>query len=267
LLEQRAVTTFTQRGPSRGLIPETIEGARMTRYLAVLVGVLALVSCASSKPAKQQAPATAPPSATPPRASAPPSPSGAREQANAELASAQARLQEAQREAERARAEWTAADAEAKSAKLQMDAANRGVDSVARARAAEISRAAEAQQRSATTHLDYANKLVAARQADVEVAQLHVRTVEAGGGAAGSTASLQTDPKLVAAMEAEKAARSRAADLGREALAAQRAWEDATGRARAGSPTDATTGGTGLGGSTGAGGAATPAPSAPAPAR
>ena len=107
---------------------------------------------------------------------------------------------------------------------------------------------------------------MAARQADVEVAQLHVRTVEAGGGAAVSTsASQQTDPKLVAAQDAENAARSRASDLGRAALAAQRAWEDATGRARAGSPTDATTSGTGLGGATDIG-AATPAPSAPAPA-
>jgi hypothetical protein len=238
----------------------------MTKYLAVLAGVLALVSCASSKPEKQEVPTTAAPSATLPQASAPSSSFGAREQSNADLASAQARLQEAQREAERARSEWAAADAEAKSAQDQMDTANRGADSVAQARAAELARAAEAHQRSATTHLDYATKLVAARRADVEVAQLHVRTVEAGGGAAVSTsASQQADPKLVAAQDAENAARSRASDLGRAALAAQRAWEDAAGRARAGSPTDATTSGTGLGGATDVG-AATPAPSAPAPA-
>ena len=132
---------------------------------------------------------------------------------------------EANREAERARSEWAAADAEAKSAQAQIDAANKGADSVAQARAAELARAAEAHQRSATTHLDYANKLVEARQADVEVAQLHVRTVEVGGGAAVSTsASPQTDPQLVAAQDAENAARTRAADLSRAALAAQRAW-------------------------------------------
>ena len=109
-----------------------------------------------------------------------------------------------------------------------MDTANRGADSVAQARAAELARAAEAHQRSATTHLDYANKLVAARQADVEVAQLHVRTVEAGGGAAASTsASQQTDPKLVAAQDAENAARSRASDS-----AGQRSPPSARGRTR-----------------------------------
>jgi hypothetical protein len=230
----------------------------MTKSLAVLAGVLALVSCASSKPDK--------PATPPPQASAPSSTSTAREQANADLASAQARLQEGQREEERAKSEWAAADAEAKSAQRQMDTATKGADSVAQARAAELARAAEAHQRSTTMHLDYANKLVAARRADVEVAQLHVRTVEAGGGAAVPTsASQQTDPKLVAAQNAENAARRRASDLGQAALAAQRAWEDATGRARAGSPTDATTSGTGLGGATDAG-AAAPAPSAPPPA-
>jgi hypothetical protein len=238
----------------------------MTKYLAVLAGVLALVSCASSKSERQEVPTTGAPSATLPQANAPLS-SSALEQANADLASAQARLQEAQREAERARAEWAAADAEAKSAQSQMDTANRGADSVAQARAAELARAAETHQRSATTHLEYANKLVASRQADIEVAQLHVRTVEASGGAAVSTsASQQTDPKVMAAQDAENAARSRASDLGRAALAAQRTWEDAAGRARAGSPTDATTTGTGLGGATDTG-AATPAPSPPAPGR
>jgi colicin import membrane protein len=263
LLKRRATTTFMGGDLSRGFIKQQSKGARMTKYLAVLAGVLALVSCAE----RQEVPTTAAPSATLPQASAPSSSSGAREQANADLAAAQARLQEANREAERARSEWAAADAEAKSAQAQIDAANKGADSVAQARAAELARAAEAHQRSATTHLDYANKLVEARQADVEVAQLHVRTVEVGGGAAVSTsASPQTDPQLVAAQDAENAARTRAADLGRAALAAQRAWEDATGRARAGSPTDATTSGTGLGGTTDIGAATPPAPSEPAPA-
>ena len=238
----------------------------MTRYLAVLASVVALVGCASSKPERPEVAAAGAPSATLPQASAPAS-SSAREQANADLAGAQARLQEAQREAERARLEWTAADAEAKSAQGQMDTANTGADSVAQARAAELARAAQAHQRGATTHLDYANKLVAARRADVEVAQAHVRTVEAGGGAAASTsASQQPDPKLAAAQDAERAARDRASELGRAALDAQRAWEDAAGRARAGSPTDVTTSGTGLGGATDTG-AAAPAPSAPAPGR
>jgi hypothetical protein len=105
LLKRRAITTFIQRGS----VPRTHRSDN--------------------------------PSATLPQASAPSSSFGAREQSNADLASAQARFQEAQREAERARSEWAAADAEAKSAQDQMDTANRGADSVAQARAAELARA------------------------------------------------------------------------------------------------------------------------------
>ena len=130
-----------------------------------------------------------------------------------------------------------------------MDSANRLTDSVAQARAAELARTAEMHGRSAMTHLDYANKLVAARQADVDVSQLHVRTVEAGGGTAASDSSSQPiDQRLVDAQDAENAARERAAELGRAALDAQRVWEKASGRARAAvGPADATATGTGSG--------------------
>ena len=200
----------------------------MTKYLAVVAGVLATVGCASSRnttpTTESQAISTA----------SPRSAGGAREQANADLASTRARLQEAQRELEAARSEWAAADAETKSARAQMDGANRATDSVAQARAAELARAAETHGRTATTHLDYANKLVAARQADVDAAQLYVRTVEAGGGAAASTSgSKPTDQRLVDAQNAENAARQRASELGQAALDAQRAWENASSRARA----------------------------------
>jgi hypothetical protein len=241
----------------------------MTRYVGVLAGVVVMASCASSRHERQEDSAAATgPSAMSPQASAtaPSSSDGAREQANADLASAQARLQEAQREMEGARSERSAADAEATSAQAQTATANRVTDSVSQARAAELARASEAHRSSATTHLDYATKLVAVRQADVEVAQLHVRTIEAGGGAAVSTTGTQqADPNLVAAQYAENAARQRASDLGRAALAAQRAWEDAAGRARAGSPAGAATSGTGLGSGAADIDAATPAPSDPAP--
>jgi chromosome segregation ATPase len=219
----------------------------MTKYLAVVAGVLAMVGCASSRNERQEAPIA--PTTEPQASSTAPARSAgaAREQASVDLASTRARLQEAQRELEAARSEWAAADAETKSAQARMDSANRLTDSVAQARAAELARAAETHERTAMTHLDYANKLVAARQADVDAAQLHVRTVEAGGGTAASdSASQPIDQRLVDAQNAENSARERASELGRAALDAQRTWEKASGRARAAArPVDATTSGTG----------------------
>ena len=225
----------------------------MTKYLAVVAGVLAMIGCASSRNARQEAPVapTTEPQATataPAQPSAQPS-SAAREQANVDLASTRARLQEAQRELEAARSESADADAETRSAQGRMDSANRLTDSVAQARAAELARTAEMHGRSAMSHLDYANKLVAARQADVDVAQLHVRTVEAGGGTAASDSwSQPMDQRLVDAQNAENVARERASELGRAALDAQRAWEKASGRARAAlGPADASISGAGSG--------------------
>lgn len=218
----------------------------MTKYLALVASVLAMMGCASSRNARQEAPIapTTGSQATAPTA-AQPSAAG-REQANVDLASTRARLQEAQRELEAARSEWAAADGETKSAQARLDSANRLTDSVAQARATELARTAETHGRTAMTHLDYANKLVAARQADVDAAQLHVRTVEAGGGTAASDSwSQPIDQRLVDAQNAENAARERAAELGRAALDAQRVWEKASGRARAAGPADATTSGTG----------------------
>ncbi len=219
----------------------------MTKYLAVVASVLAMVGCASSRNARQEAPVapTAEPQTIP---TAPARSSGAaREQANVDLASTRARLQEAQRELEAARSEWAAADGETKSAQARMDSANRLTDSVTQARAAELTRIAETHGRTAMTHLDYANKLVAARQADVDAARLHERTVEADGGTAASGSGSQPiDQRLVDAQNAENAARERASELGRAALDAQRAWEKASGRARAAvGPADATSSGTG----------------------
>ena len=225
----------------------------MTRYLALVAGVLAMVGCASSRTESQEASAattTAPPatSTLPTRSTVPTrTTSGARDQVNADLASTRARLQEAQRELAAARSEWSVADGEARSAQAQMDGAKRLTDSVAQARAAELTRAAETHLDTATTHLDYANKLVAARQADVDAAQLHVRTVEASGEAAASIpGSKPTDQRLMDAQRAETVARQRASELGRAALDAQRAWEDAARLARGeGGSADVTTSGTG----------------------
>lgn len=219
----------------------------MTKHLAVMAGVLAMAGCASSRKESQEAftPTTQTQTVAPDRSA---DEAREREQANADLASTRARLQEAQRELEAARSEWVAADAEAKGAQAQMDAANRLTDSVAQARVSEIARAAETHGRTATTHLDYANKLVAARQADVDAAQLHVRTGAAGNPAVSTSGSQPTNQRLVDAQNAETAARQRAAELGRAALDAQRAWENASSHARAGtSAAAATTHGTGSG--------------------
>jgi hypothetical protein len=69
-----------------------------------------------------------------------------------------------------------------------------------------------------------------------------------GGTAASDSGSKPIDQRLVDAQNAENAARDRASELGRAALDAQRAWEKASGRARAAvRPADATTSGTGSG--------------------
>jgi hypothetical protein len=238
-------------------------GEHMRKLLVVVVGAMALVGCSSSRKESRE-PATAAVTApTPPQAAGTARPAGSpREQVNADLASAQARLQEAQRELASARAETAAADAEARSAQTQLDSAGKAVDSLAQARAAEQGRAAEAHRRSAAAHFDYADKLVAARQADVDAARAHVRTVEAGGGEAASSGK-PADQRLLTAQNAESAARQRAAELGQAALAAQRTWEEASRGARAlVSPTDAARSGTGSASSP----AAPPIPPAPPPA-
>jgi chromosome segregation ATPase len=212
----------------------------------VAAGVLAVMGCASSRQDAPIAPTTGSQATAPAPAQAF---GAAREQANVDLASTRARLQEAQRDLEATRSESAAADGETKRVQAQMESANRLTHSVAQARVAELARTAETHGRTAETHLDYANKLVAARQADVDVSQLHVRTVEAGGGTAASDSwSQPMDQRLLDAQNAENAARERASELGRAALDAQRAWEKASGRARAAvSPADETTRGTGDG--------------------
>lgn len=220
----------------------------MGKVLGVLASILVVGGCASSRSERQPPSSATLPAA--PSTSAPPStstsPDAAIDQAAAGLASAQARVQEAQRELDTARSNSSAADAEARNAQAQLDSARRATDSVAQARATEQAWAAETRRRSAMAHLDYAQKLVAARQADVDVAQLHQQTVEAGGGTA-APAGGQADQRLIAAQNAEGAARQRAAALGREALAAQRTWEDLSRSARAATGGSAASGGMGTG--------------------
>lgn len=153
-------------------------------------------------------------------------------QTNDDAARTRARLLDAQRELDAARAERAAADAEGARARTQMEAATRAMDSIAQARSTELTRAAALHGAAADAHLDYATKLVAARQAELEAADLHAKALQQEPGQRAQAVSAPpagapaVDPRLVEARRAADQAKTRAAELGQAALAAQRAWED-----------------------------------------
>jgi hypothetical protein len=226
--------------------------------------VLVMASCASSKSASKDTPsggeaATASGPATSTAQPMPTGPSGTdRQQATADLANAQARLQEAERELELARSETAAANGDVNAARAQMDRASKATDSIAQARAAEVARAAETRQQTAAAHVDYATKLVAARQADIDAAKLGAGENASAVSVSGTGSSGGAQPSA----SAQDAARKRASELGKVALVAQRRWEEAAQHARA-LPAGATSDPSMTG--TGAGTAPPPPPTPPPP--
>jgi hypothetical protein len=205
----------------------------------VTVG-LAAAGCASSKKAEAPdsagAPVVAP--APPPAAPAPSAGATTGQTVDDEVGRARFRSLEAQRELQSALAEQSAADAERARGESDLESAKRSTDSVAEARATEVARAAESRRRVADAHVDYARKLVAAREAEVRAASAHVAVLEVGRTATPPTPSAPIDPRLAAAQDAEHAARTDASRLGEEALAAQRHWQalNRESQARAGVP-------------------------------
>lgn len=99
--------------------------------------------------------------------------------AHDEVSRAKLRLQQAENEVEMARADQTAARAVQQRAQAQQDAAKNSNDPSAKAQSQEAAAAAELQARSAQGHMAYAQKLVAARQAEVDAADRHVAVREA----------------------------------------------------------------------------------------
>jgi hypothetical protein len=206
----------------------------------VTVG-LAAAGCASSKKAEAPDSAGAPvvaPAPPPPAAPAPSAGATTGQTVDDEVGRARFRSLEAQRELQSALAEQSAADAERARGESDLESAKRSTDSVAQARATEVARAAEVRRRVADAHVDYARKLVAAREAEVRAASAHVAVVEVGRTATPPTPSASIDPRLAAAQDAEHAARTDASRLGEEALAAQRQWQalNRESQARAGVP-------------------------------
>jgi hypothetical protein len=94
--------------------------------------------------------------------------------ANDEVARAKLRLEQASNDVEMARADLTAAQAATQRAQAQGDAAASSNDPNAKARAQEAAAEAELQTRSAKAHLAYGQRLVEARQAEIDTAEKEV---------------------------------------------------------------------------------------------
>lgn len=139
---------------------------------------------------------------------------GAREQvfaARDEASRAKLRLQQAENEAELARADQAMVQAAMQRAKAEQNVARKSNAPEAKAKAQEAAAQAELQARSARAHLSYANKLGAARQAELDAAEALVKVREAeleqakldALSQAGIPAATKYDPSLFAARVAE----------------------------------------------------------------
>src|SRR6266536_2469302 len=138
----------------------------MKRALIAAV-VLTAGGCASSRSAREEHPqgaAAQPPSAAQPTTGAAARPVPGSAQATGPAAAPQP-----------ARAQDEVTRARGRLLEAQLESATRALDSVAQARAEETARVAEQRRSVADAHWDYANKLVAARQADVDAAEVHAR--------------------------------------------------------------------------------------------
>lgn len=245
----------------------------MPRYWWFLVSMMA--ACASGRPEQRPASeAPPPPPASPAQAGTPDAPAAPdatsdllRKDAQDTLSRTRARLDEAKREQQFARSELDGSRQDLQRAQHQAEAANRSDDALARARAVEAVEAAATRARAAEAHLEYAQRLVAARTADVDAARAHVAVVEVQIAPASDPAHAE---RVADARRTEEQARSRALELGQAALESQRQWQalarDTATRGpaeRAGSPSSMPESGTGSGDTQGTG---TGGP-APAPAR
>jgi hypothetical protein len=191
----------------------------MSRTLWSLLVVLMLAACASTRSEKRpvaEAPPPPAPGAPEQRAAQGPS------EEQAALTRIQSRLDEANRELQSARSEVAASEQDLQRARQQADAAGRSDDALVRARAVEAVNVAQDRQRVANAHAAYAQQLVDARNAEVEAARAHLQAVD-------MQRTPPSDPsrneRIAEATRAEDAARARATDLGKKALAAEKEWQ------------------------------------------
>jgi chromosome segregation ATPase len=227
----------------------------MSRYLWSLVLAIALAACASGRSKQRpisEAPVLPPESAPTsgggaPSASVPPGTAidrgqQLRKDAQEGVSRTEARLNEATREQEFARSELDGSRQDLQRAQQQADAASRSNDALARARAAEALDAATERSRIAEAHAGHAQRLVAARAADLDAARAHLAVVELQVAPATDPSHAQ---RVAQATRIEEEARARALELGQAALASERQWHalaqaaasrGAAGQARSASP-------------------------------
>ena len=153
------------------------------------------------------------------------------------VARARLRLQDARHEESYARADRTQADADRQRAEAELRGAREAGDALQGARATELVEAAALRAQAADARLDYARRLVAAREADARAAEAGVRRGEweveraklTALREAGIPAASKYDPaplerRVSDAARAEDAARARARDLEHQAAAAHARW-------------------------------------------
>jgi hypothetical protein len=244
----------------------------MSRYLWSLVLTMTVAACASKR--SEQRPVSEAPPPPPVSSPAPGAQAGApvapvapgtggesadqfRKDAQEAVSRTQARLDEAMREQQFARSELDGSGQDLQRAQQQADAANRSDDALARAREEEALGTATGRSRVAEAHAEYAQRLAAARAADVEAARAHLAVVELQVAPAADPSH---DQRVADAKRTEELTRSRALELGQAALASQRQWQSlaqaSANRSSAGasSTTPSTTqSGTGSGATQGAG--------------
>jgi hypothetical protein len=153
------------------------------------------------------------------------------------VARAQLRLQEARHEEGFAHADRTQAEADGQRAEAEARGARESGDARLVARADELKGAAALRAQAADARLDFARRLIAAREAEVAAAEASVRRAEwsleraklAALREARIPAATKYDPapiegRLGEAARAESQAKTRAAELGRAAEVAQGRW-------------------------------------------
>ncbi len=150
---------------------------------------------------------------------------------------ARLRLQDARHEEAYARADRTQADADRQRADAQLRTSGEAGDARLAARATELVEAASLRAQAADARLDYARRLVAAREAEAQAAEARVRRGEWEVERAKLTALREAqipaaskyDPaplerRVAEAARAEDGARARARDLDHQAAAAHARW-------------------------------------------
>lgn len=159
------------------------------------------------------------------------------------LARAQLRLQDSRHEENWANAEKAAAEGDRLRAAAELTTAQEAGDQRRAGIASERAEAAALRGQAAAARLDYARKLVAARDSEVKTAEARVRRTEweveraklTALREAGVPAATKYDPgpidgRVAEALRAEEGARAKARELGASARAAYDQWRSLSDR-------------------------------------